>query len=57
MFDQHRIFLDWASQYDTGDATMRSKAMHDHWERQLTCKRISVNGGKPVDEILKAIFF
>lgn len=57
MFDQHRVFLDWAAQYDTGDATMRSKAMHDHWERRLTCKRISVDGGKPVDEILKAIFF
>ncbi|MBS5956255.1 MAG: shikimate kinase [Clostridiales bacterium] len=56
MFDQHRVFLDWASQYDTGDVTMRSKAMHDNWEKRLTCKRISVDGGKTVEEILKVIF-
>lgn len=56
MFDQHRVFLDWAAQYDTGDVTMRSKAMHDHWEKRLTCKRISVDGGKTVDEILKVVF-
>ena len=29
MYEEHIKFLKWASEYDTGDITMRSKAKHD----------------------------
>jgi len=44
MFEQHRAFLEWAAQYDTGDANMRSKADHDLWQQKLTCRQIVVSG-------------
>lgn len=37
MYENHRDFLDWAAQYDTGDASMRSKACHDEWQTHLPC--------------------
>ena len=44
MYAQHQEFLDWAARYDTGDITMRSKARHDAWQKELTCPVVTVNG-------------
>lgn len=39
--------------YDSGSVDMRSKAMHDRWQKLLQCKLIIVNGAQPMDEIIK----
>jgi adenylate kinase family enzyme len=56
MYEQHLEFMRWAGQYDTGDITMRSKANHDEWQKQLMCRQIEVDGVRPVAEIVNAIF-
>ena len=33
MYENHRQFIEWASNYDNGDVNMRSKAKHDEWEK------------------------
>lgn len=55
MFEQHVEFMNWAAKYDTGDVSMRSKANHDEWQKRLMCRQIEVDGGKPMEEIMKAI--
>ena len=42
----YQEFLSWASQYDTGEASMRSKSCHDQWQRQLCCPIIEVDGSR-----------
>ena len=46
MYDEHIKFLAWASKYDTGDITMRSKAKHDEWQKLLSCPLITVDGAE-----------
>ena len=46
MFNNHQEFLTWASEYDTGDATMRSKSCHDEWRKLLSCPFIEVDGSR-----------
>lgn len=55
MYLQHLDFLDWAALYDTGDVTVRSRALHDQWQKQLTCPVITVDGARPVEESMKLI--
>lgn len=59
MYEQHLDFIKWASDYDTGDVEMRSKANHNEWQKLLKCKQIVLNGADSVDfnfeEILKEI--
>ena len=40
----HKDFIEWAKSYDTGDINIRSKAMHDNWQKLLKCKLIELNG-------------
>lgn len=49
MYQIHQEFLDWASRYDTGSVTMRSKENHDEWQKLLQCKQIIVNGENSLD--------
>lgn len=51
MHENHLAFLNWAAQYDTGDVTMRSKACHDEWVRQLPCPLLRLDGTLPTDAI------
>lgn len=44
MYQNHVEFIEWAAAYDTGDIHMRSKSKHDHWQKLLKCKQITVNG-------------
>lgn len=57
MYDEHMKFLAWASEYDTGDITMRSKAKHDAWQTHLPCEVITVNGTESIEKILKTLNF
>lgn len=51
MHQNYLEFLDWAAQYDTGDITMRSKACHDEWMKQLPCPQIIAPGDMPLDRL------
>lgn len=53
MHENHLAFLDWAAQYDTGDVTMRSKACHDEWAKNLPCPLIVVNGADPLERLVE----
>ena len=55
MQDIHRKLLEWASAYDHGGLEIRSKAMHDEWQKQLKCPLITVDGDRPPEENLKLI--
>lgn len=50
MYVQHKEFLAWAEAYDDGELDIRSKAMHDAWEKLLTCPLILVDGNAPLQE-------
>lgn len=49
MFDEHHAFLAWAANYDSGDQTIRSKALHDEWQKLLTCPLIVLDGSAAVE--------
>ncbi len=51
----HLDFLDWAAAYDSGDADMRSAAMHDLWECQLACPLLRLDGSLPLAENFEKI--
>jgi len=51
MYENHLAFLEWAAQYDTGDVTMRSKACHDEWMKQLPCPQIIAPGDMSLDRL------
>ena len=50
MHAEHEAFIAWAAQYDTGDATMRSKACHDAWQEAIPCPVVTVDGASPLEE-------
>ncbi len=55
MHEQHREFLDWAAQYDTGDVNMRSKAMHDRWQEGLSCPLLIVDGTEEPELLVERV--
>jgi len=55
MYGEHRRFLAWAAQYDTGDESMRSKACHDAWQGTLPCPVVTVDGAGDLQENLALI--
>lgn len=59
MYKNHLEFLEWAGKYDTGSVDMRSKAMHDEWQKLLMCPLVVVDGaedlGKNCELIQRAI--
>lgn len=55
MHEAHLVFLDWAAQYDTGDASMRSKTCHDAWEQGLSCPILRLDGTQGLSELLAAV--
>ena len=55
MFEEHKAFLAWAAEYDSGDRTIRSKARHDEWQKLLTCPLIVLNGSAPVEDNFEKI--
>lgn len=55
MYAHHEKFICWASDYDDGDIHMRSKAMHDRWQKQLACPLVTVDGNLPMEANLEMI--
>ena len=55
MYENHLAFLDWAAQYDAGDVTMRSKACHDEWMKQLPCPQILAPGDMPLERLERCV--
>ena len=49
MYEQHQKFIEWASSYDTGGVEIRSKAMHDEWQKLLKCPLVTVDGSLPLE--------
>ena len=49
----HQEFLDWAARYDTGDAAMRSRALHDQWQQLLPCPVAAIDGSLPAAQMLQ----
>ncbi|MCH5165336.1 MAG: AAA family ATPase [Clostridiales bacterium] len=50
MYINHRDFIEWAMSYDTGDVNIRSKAMHDRWQKLLGCKLLELKGADDLDK-------
>ena len=55
MYEQHQAFLAWAARYDDGAPTMRSRAMHDLWQKQLPCPLLILDSTLPVEELVETV--
>ena len=55
MYENHQDFLQWAAAYDSGGLEMRSSAKHDDWEKLLQCKKVVLDGSRPLEENLEII--
>ncbi len=55
MYEQSRAFLDWAARYDDGVPPLRSRALHDLWQQQLSCPLLTLDGTLPLDELTKLV--
>ncbi len=51
MYEQHKAFLDWASQYDEGSPDMRSRQLHELWILRLPCRVCHLDGSRPAEEL------
>lgn len=52
MYEEHLKFISWAAEYDCGDVSMRSKAMHDNWAGLVSGSHIVLDGTRPLDRLL-----
>lgn len=50
MYQIHKEFVEWASQYDEAGTNMRSKTLHDIWLSNLTCPVLRIEGDNTVEE-------
>ena len=50
MYQAHLNFLNWAEAYDHGGLEMRSKAKHDLWQTNLTCRLLVLDGNCDLEE-------
>ena len=39
-YENHTAFIEWAAQYDSAGTEMRSRALHEEWMKQLTCRLV-----------------
>lgn len=53
MYEEHARFIQWASEYDDGDVSMRSRAMHDEWQKLIECRHITLSGTQPIERLLE----
>lgn len=56
MYEAHLAFLAWAAAYDEAGPEMRSVRQHDHWQKQLRCRLLTLDGTLPVDVLADAVF-
>ena len=55
LYEQSEAFLAWAARYDDGAPPLRSRALHDLWQRQLPCPLLTLDGTLPLDELVQAV--
>ena len=55
MYENHRAFMEWAQNYDTGGLDMRSKAKHDDWQQLLKCPLLELDGGAALEDNFRAV--
>ena len=55
MHKTHLDFIEWASEYDTGDENMRSRRYHALWLDKLNCKVLKLEGLYELDEKINMI--
>lgn len=53
MYEEHRAFIEWAGQYDTGGMEMRSALHHREWLKQIKCPVIEADGTAEPEELLR----
>lgn len=42
--ETHLEFMEWAGMYDSGGLDMRSRTLHEHWLRALSCPVLRLDG-------------
>ena len=50
MHEIHTTFMAWAAEYDTADASMRSRARHEQWLQMIPCPVVRLEGAGTVEE-------
>jgi adenylate kinase family enzyme len=55
MYEEHQRFLQWARKYDDGDISMRSKAMHDEWQKMIPCTQMILDGTLSTHDLMEEI--
>ena len=55
LHDAHVAFLEWAARYDDGDASVRSRTLHEAWLAALTVPVVRLDGDRPVSAQLGAL--
>jgi adenylate kinase family enzyme len=52
MHRSHIELIDWASRYDDGDQSIRSRRLHDAWLSSLPCRTLQIDGSGPVEALV-----
>lgn len=55
MHQQHIDFIEWTKMYDDGDNSIRSKKLHDEWQKQLSCEILCLDGANDLQENLSKV--
>lgn len=55
MAANHQAFLRWAAGYDCGGPDTRSSALHDRWERGMSCLILRLDGGDRLEANVSAV--
>lgn len=55
IYASYNEFIDWASKYDTGDETIRSKILHEKWIKKLECRVVRLEGDLAIDQKVNAL--
>lgn len=55
MHENHREFMAWAAQFDTGGPEMRSKVSLDAWQARMSCPVLALDSAASVEENLAAV--
>ncbi len=49
LYEKHLEFVAWARKYDTAGTDIRSRSMHDEWQKLLTCEILNLDGADTVE--------
>ena len=55
LHDEHRAFLDWAAQYDSGQREGRSRPRHEAWLAKLACPVLRLDGSRPTAVLVRTV--